>query len=111
MASSTLATAMTTALPSLVEYFHVSTSTGQWITSGYSLVMGMVLPLTAFLITKFPTKWLYTAGIACFIAGLAFSIFAGSFFFDDDRESAPGVRQRSADVIGAGDNLKRLSIG
>lgn len=80
VASSTLATAMTTALPSLVEYFHVSASTGQWITSGYSLVMGMVLPLTAFLITKFPTKWLYTAGIACFIAGLAFSIFAGSFF-------------------------------
>lgn len=79
VASSTLATAMTTALPSLVRYFHISTSTGQWVTSGYSLVMGMVLPLTAFLITRFPTKWLYTAGIGCFIAGLVFSISADSF--------------------------------
>ena len=29
IASSTLATAMTTALPDLVEYFHISTDTGQ----------------------------------------------------------------------------------
>ena len=47
IASSTLATAMTTALPDLVEYFHISTDTGQWVTSGYSLAMGTVMPLTA----------------------------------------------------------------
>lgn len=41
IATSILSTAMTTALPSLVEYFGVSTSTGQWVTSGYSLAMGM----------------------------------------------------------------------
>ena len=79
IASSTLATAMTTALPNLVEYFHVSTDTGQWVTSGYSLAMGTVMPLTAFLITKFPTKRLYTAGTGCFILGLLLSIFAGNF--------------------------------
>ena len=79
IASSTLATAMTTALPNLVDYFGVSTSIGQWVTSGYSLVMGMVMPLTAFLITRFPTKKLYITGIGCFIAGLLLSIFAGNF--------------------------------
>ena len=41
--------------------------------------MGIVMPLTAFLITRFPTKKLYLAGIACFIMGLLFSIFAGNF--------------------------------
>ncbi len=79
IASSTLSTAMTTALPNLVEYFNVSTSIGQWVTSGYSLAMGMVMPLTAFLITRFPTKKLYMAGIGSFIVGLLLSIFAGNF--------------------------------
>lgn len=79
IATSILSTAMTTALPGLVGYFGVSTSTGQWVTSGYSLAMGMVMPLTAFLITRFPTKKLYMAGIGGFIAGLLFSIFAGNF--------------------------------
>lgn len=41
VASSTLSTAMATALPNLVEYFGVSTSIGQWVTSGYSLAMGV----------------------------------------------------------------------
>ena len=79
IASSTLSTAMTTALPNVVEYFHVSTAVGQWVTSGYSLAMGVVMPLTAFLITRFPTKRLYLSGIGLFIAGLLFSIFSGNF--------------------------------
>lgn len=81
IASSMLATAMTTALPDVVEYFEVSTSIGQWVTSGYSLAMGMVMPLTAFLITRFPTKRLYMTGIGCFLAGLLLSIFSGNFGF------------------------------
>lgn len=79
IATSILSTAMTTALPKVVEYFSVSTAVGQWVTSGYSLAMGMVMPLTAFLITRFPTKRLYLAGIGCFIAGILLSIFGSSF--------------------------------
>ena len=54
----------------LAAEFGVSTAVGQWVTSGYSLAMGMVMPLTAFLITRFPTKKLYMTGIGCFIAGI-----------------------------------------
>ena len=79
IASSMLSTAMTTALPNVVDYFGISTSVGQWITSGYSLAMGMIMPLTAFLITRFPTKKLYLVGIGGFILGLLVSIFAGNF--------------------------------
>lgn len=79
IASSILSTAMTTALPNVVEYFRVSTSVGQWVTSGYSLAMGMIMPLTAYLITRFPTKRLYLTGIGCFMAGLILSISAGNF--------------------------------
>lgn len=79
IASATLSTATTTALPKLVEYFGVSTAIGQWVTSGYSLAMGMIMPLTAFLITRFPTKKLYMIGSGSFIVGLLLSIFAGNF--------------------------------
>ena len=79
IASSTLSTAMTTALPNVAEYFGVTTSIGQWVTSGYSLAMGVVMPLTAFLITRFPTKRLYLSGIGIFIVGLFLSIFSGNF--------------------------------
>lgn len=80
IASAILSTAMTTALPELVRYFGVSTSIGQWVTSGYSLAMGVVMPFTAFLITRFPTKKLYLTGIGGFLVGLLLSIFAGSFW-------------------------------
>ena len=79
IATSILSTAMTTALPKVVEYFGVSTSIGQWVTSGYSLAMGMVMPLTAFLITRFPTKKLYMTGIGCFIIGILLSIIGRNF--------------------------------
>lgn len=79
IATSMLATAMTTALPNVMEYFRISTAIGQWITSGYSLAMGITLPLTAYLITKFPTKKLYLSGLVVFLVGLLFSIFAPTF--------------------------------
>lgn len=79
IATSMLATAMTTALPPVVEYFGISMTTGQWMTSGYSLAMGIVMPLTAFLVKKIPTKKLYISGIICFIIGELACILAPSF--------------------------------
>lgn len=77
--TSMLATAMTTALPPVVEYFGISTTTGQWMTSGYSLAMGIVMPLTAFLVKKVPTKKLYISGIMFFIVGEFACILAPGF--------------------------------
>lgn len=79
IASSILSTAMTTALPKVIDYFDISTASGQWITSGYSLALGMIMPLTAFLITRFPTRKLYISGIGLFIVGILLSIFARGF--------------------------------
>ncbi len=79
IATSILSTAMTTALPNIVAYFGVTASIGQWVTSGYSLAMGVTMPLTAFLITRFPTKRLYMTGIGCFLAGILLSIAGKSF--------------------------------
>ena len=79
IASSMLATALTTALPPIIQDLHVSVSTGQWLTSGYSLAMGITMPLTAFLITRFPTRRLYLAGLGIFMIGLLTCAVAPNF--------------------------------
>lgn len=79
IASSMLATALTTALPSIITDLDISVTTGQWLTSGYSLAMGIIMPLTAFLITRFPTKRLFLTGILLFILGLALCVIAPNF--------------------------------
>ena len=79
VASAMLITALTTALPAVASDLKISLATGQWLTSGYSLVMGMMMPLTAFLITRFPTKKLYLTGLGISLAGLLLCAVAPNF--------------------------------
>ncbi len=79
IASSFLQTALTTALPPMIRDLQISVSEGQWLTSGYSLAMGIMMPLTAFLITRCPTKKLYESAIGIFLIGLVVCIFAANF--------------------------------
>ena len=79
IATSMLSTAMSTALPAVIKYYGVSLTTGQWVTSGYSLAMAIVMPLTAFLVKRIPTKKLYISGILFFIVGELLSIIAPVF--------------------------------
>lgn len=79
IATSMLATALTTALPVIIEDFDVSVTTGQWLTSGYSLAMGVIMPLTAFLINRVPTRKLYLTAIISNILGLVLCVIAPNF--------------------------------
>lgn len=76
IASSLLSTALATALPPIIEEFNVEVAVGQWITSIYSLVMAIMIPMTAFLAKRVPTKPLYIGVIATFLVGTALCIFA-----------------------------------
>jgi len=80
IATQMLATALTTALPPIMKDFKIDVSTGQWITSGYSLFLAIVMPLTAFLITKYRTKRLYCVSISIFIVGLAICALSPNFW-------------------------------
>lgn len=80
IASSMLATALTTALPAINADLNIDVITGQWLTSGYSLAMGIIMPLTAFLITRFKTRRLYIASILIFILGLVICVTAPNFY-------------------------------
>ncbi|MFV0559427.1 MAG: MDR family MFS transporter [Enterococcus sp.] len=79
IATTMMSTALTTALPAIVHDLSISVNTGQWLTSGYSLAMGIMMPLTAFLITRFPTKKLYISAIILFILGLGICSIAPNF--------------------------------
>lgn len=79
VATSLLQTALTTAMPPIASDFNISVTTGQWLTSAYSLVMAIMMPLTAFLITRIPTRKLYIITIIIFLAGTGVCMFAPSF--------------------------------
>lgn len=79
VAASMLSTALTTALSPISKGLNISVATGQWLTSGYSLAMGIIMPLTAFLMRRFATKKLYLTGIGVFIVGLVISLISNSF--------------------------------
>lgn len=68
-----LSTALNTALPQILVDFGIDSSTGQWLTSIYSLVMGILTLVTPFLISRFPAKNLYLGTLLIFLAGLLLS--------------------------------------
>ncbi len=74
-----LMTALNTALVSIKAEFNISDSTGQWLVSGYSLTMGIIMPLTAFLTRRFRTKRLYMSGLAIVAVGLLIGLLSRGF--------------------------------
>lgn len=76
---SMLSTALTTALPQMMLEFGISAGEGQWLTSVYSLVMGIMLLATAYLIRRFRTKRLYMVSLALFTLGLFLDGITTSF--------------------------------
>ncbi|MCC8149977.1 MAG: MFS transporter [Lachnospiraceae bacterium] len=79
IAASLLMTALNTALTPVCKDLGISVTTGQWLISGEVLAMGIVMPLTAFLIRRFPTKRLYLTGIFIFIVGLLIAMLSTVF--------------------------------
>lgn len=70
-------TAIKTALPTMINDLNVSPSIGQWTVSGYTLVKGIMVPITAFAMNKFRSRNLFILmmiifGMGSFIAGLGF---------------------------------------
>lgn len=62
-------TLLTPALPSIMKEMNVDASTAQWLTTGYTLVNGIMVPITAFLIDRFTTRRLFFIAMGIFTAG------------------------------------------
>lgn len=72
-------TAMNVAFPTLMEEFGITTSSVQWITTGYLLVLAIIVPTSSFLNKRFPLKKLFLASVILFIVGTLMGALAPSF--------------------------------
>lgn len=62
-------TSLNVAMPHLMTEFNVSATTIQWLTTGYMLVNGVLIPLSAFLILRFGGRSLFLTAMALFTIG------------------------------------------
>ena len=72
-------TAMNVTFPTLMQEFQIGTSTVQWITTGYLLVLAIIIPASSYLKRRFTTKALFITAISLFIAGTLLSAAAPVF--------------------------------
>lgn len=73
-------TVLSPALPKIMSDLGITAVQGQWLTTAFMLVNGIMIPITAFLINRFSTRQLFITSMAFFTAGTAVAGFADSFF-------------------------------
>ena len=73
-------TLLSPALPAIMNDLAVDATTVQWLTSGYSLVEAVVIPLSAYLIGRFSTRQLFISAFALFTAGSLAAAIAPNFW-------------------------------
>lgn len=72
-------TVLNMALKSLMGQFGISANTVQWLSTGYMLIMGISIPISAFLSHTFTTRQLFLASVTIFVLGTIISGFAPLF--------------------------------
>ena len=73
------ATLLTPALPTIMADMGVTSTTVQWLTSGYALTEAVVIPLAAYLMGRFSTRRLFIGGMSIFAAGSVVAAIAPAF--------------------------------
>ncbi len=72
-------TFMNVALQGIMEDLKISLTTAQWLSTGYMLATGIVIPITAFLIDRFRTRTLFMVAMGLFTVGTIIGSFATTF--------------------------------
>ena len=72
-------TVVAPALPSVMAEMSVDASTAQWLTTGFTLVNAIMIPITAFLTDRFTTKRLFLVSMVIFTAGSALAGWGPTF--------------------------------
>ena len=73
------ATLLTPALPTIMADLGVTSTTVQWLTSGYALTEAVVIPLAAYLMGRFPSRKLFMGGMTLFAAGSLVAAISPAF--------------------------------
>ena len=72
-------TLLNIALPSIMIDFNIGPSTVQWLTTGFMLVSGIMIPTSAFLIEKYSVRRLFLTAMGLFTFGTLVAGIAPSF--------------------------------
>lgn len=72
-------TILSPALPSIMRDMHITAVEGQWLTTAFMLVNGIMIPITAYFIDRFTTRQLFLSSMLLFTIGTGLAGFAGNF--------------------------------
>lgn len=72
-------TLLNVALPTIMDEFSVKPSVVQWLTTGYMLVNGILIPASAFFVQKFTNRKLFITAMSLFTVGTLLAMLAPSF--------------------------------
>lgn len=72
-------TLLNIALPTIMEEFSIMPSTVQWLTTGYMLVNGILIPASAFFVTKFTNRNLFIVAMSLFSLGTLLAVITPNF--------------------------------
>lgn len=72
-------TALNMAFTNLMDEFSINASTVQWLTTGYLLVLGILVPISALLMQWFTTRQLFTASLLFSIIGTLIAALSPNF--------------------------------
>ncbi|MDB0438226.1 MFS transporter [Clostridioides difficile] len=77
--SSLSQTLLATALPNIMSDFKITADVGQWLTTIYLLIAGIIIPTTAYLINRFSTRKLFITSMTIFSLGCVIALFSRNF--------------------------------
>ena len=66
-------------IPNFTAFFGVSSNLAQWLTSGATLISGITIPITAFLIKRVPNRVYFFSAMTAFTAGSLAAFLAVNF--------------------------------
>ena len=72
-------TLLNTALPHIMRELKINENTSQWLITGFMLVNGVMIPLTAYLMDRIKTKPLYLGAMGTFLLGSIIAAIAPNF--------------------------------
>ncbi|CAM5705420.1 Multidrug resistance protein Stp OS=Lysinibacillus sphaericus OX=1421 GN=stp_3 PE=3 SV=1 [Lysinibacillus sphaericus] len=72
-------TLLNVALPTIMKDFGITYAKVQWLATGYMLVSGILVPASAFFVTRFKNRHLFITAMSIFTIGTIMAGFAPNF--------------------------------
>ncbi|MDQ0971205.1 DHA2 family lincomycin resistance protein-like MFS transporter [Neobacillus niacini] len=72
-------TALNIAMTNLMEVFQISAATTQWLTTGFLLTLGILMPMSGLLLQRLTTRQMFTGSLISLIVGTLIAALAFNF--------------------------------